>query len=281
MPQCFRPPVDLATLVERHVIQTYRLNCQTIMELVSQLEPDLLPANRHPIAIPPTVQVLSGFYFLASGLFQTTVAFAAGMSQPMFSNVLRDVLCALLKHLLSYIRFPQRVDLATVKAAFYELAHAPHVIGAIDGTHTLVPPRRSEQVYRSRKHFHSTNVQVECLADQYITQVTAKFPGSVHDIHSAEQHHPKHDGTIFRGSGPASSVCILSNEYPSALNTLHNLPCHPPGIDMALTSLRTGDSGYPNLPWLLTPVRHPTTTAENSFNEAIERTFGLLKARFL
>ncbi|KAJ1191764.1 hypothetical protein NDU88_001080 [Pleurodeles waltl] len=52
-------------------------------------------------------------------------------------------------------------------------------------------------------------------------------------------------------------------------------------------SLLTGDSGYPNLSWLLTPVRNARTRAEERYNEAhghtrriIERTFGLLKAWF-
>ncbi|KAJ1084819.1 hypothetical protein NDU88_004965 [Pleurodeles waltl] len=52
-------------------------------------------------------------------------------------------------------------------------------------------------------------------------------------------------------------------------------------------SLFTGNSGYPNLSWLLTPVRNAKTRAEECYNEAhgrtrriIERTFALLKARF-
>ncbi|XP_069077575.1 putative nuclease HARBI1 [Pleurodeles waltl] len=178
----YRPLVDLATLEEHHVIQTYHLNRAIIMELVAQLEPDLLPAIHHPSAIPPSVPVLSVLHYLASGSFQVTVGLAAGMLQPMLSNILWDVLCALLKHLASYVWFPQRAESPTVKAAFYRVAHVPYVIGVIDGTHiTLVPTRKSEQVYRNCKNFKLVNVQVVCLMDQYIFLVTARFPGSVHD----------------------------------------------------------------------------------------------------
>ncbi|KAJ1083008.1 hypothetical protein NDU88_003169 [Pleurodeles waltl] len=183
-PPVYRPLVDLSTMEERHVIITYRLACATIQELCAQLEPDLMSAIRQPTGIPPLVQVLSVLHFLASGSFQTSVAIASGMSQPMFSNVLCRVLSALLKHMQSYIVFPQVEDLPTVKGDFYGLEHIPNIIGAIDGTHVaLVPPRRSEQVYRNWKSYHSMNVQMVCLADQYISHVNAKFPGSVHDAY--------------------------------------------------------------------------------------------------
>ncbi|XP_069089250.1 putative nuclease HARBI1 [Pleurodeles waltl] len=171
------------------------------------------------------------------------------MSQPMFSNVRRDVLCALLKLLASYIQFPQRAELPTFKAA-----HVPHVTGTMDGTYfALVPPRRSEQVYRNRKNFHSVNVQMVCLTDQYISQVTAMFPGSVHDFF------------ILQTSSVPHMMAPLT-KYQAWL---------------------ISDSGYPSLPWLLTPVKHPTSDAEDRHNEAhahtrqvIERCLGLLKARF-
>ncbi|KAJ1153870.1 hypothetical protein NDU88_006628 [Pleurodeles waltl] len=179
-----RPLVDLSTIKEHHVIVTYRLDRATIHELCAQLEPDLMSAIRHPTVIPPLVQVLSVLHFLASGSFQTTVVIASGMSQPMFSNVLCRVLSALLKHMHNYIVFPQVEDLPTVKGDFYALGHIPNIIGAIDGTHVaLVPPRRSEQVYRNQKSYHSMNVQMVCLADQYISHVNAKLPGSVHDAY--------------------------------------------------------------------------------------------------
>ncbi|KAJ1098726.1 hypothetical protein NDU88_003833 [Pleurodeles waltl] len=169
---------------ERHVIVTYRLDRVTTHELCAQLEPDLMSAIRHPKGIPPLVQVLSVLHFLASGSFQTTVAIASGMSQPIFSNVLSRVLSALLKHMRSYIVFPQVEDLPTVKGDFYALGHIPNIIGAIDGTHVaLVTPRRSEQMYRNWKSYHSMNVQKVCLADQYISHVNAKFPGSVNDAY--------------------------------------------------------------------------------------------------
>ncbi|XP_069061894.1 putative nuclease HARBI1 [Pleurodeles waltl] len=184
--------VDLATLEERHIIQFYQLNPQTIMDLVRLLEPDLHPGIHHCNAIKPTVQVLSVLHFLASGSSHITVGWAAGMSLPMLSNVLKNILCALLKYIGSHIRFPQRDDLPTVKAAFYA-----------------------------------------------VTKTLHHFP----DFH-----------------------------------TVSNMP---------ITSVYIGDSGYPNLPWPLTPLRHPTTATEDCFTEAhgrtqqvIERTFGVLKARF-
>ncbi|KAJ1169793.1 hypothetical protein NDU88_001683 [Pleurodeles waltl] len=140
-PPVYRPLVDLSTMEERNVIITYRFDRATIQELCTQLEPDLMSAIRHPTGMPPQVQVLSVLHFLASGSFQTTVAMASGMSQPMFSNVLSRVLSALLKQMRSYIVFPQVEDLPTVKGDFYALGHIPNIIGAIYGTHVaLVPP---------------------------------------------------------------------------------------------------------------------------------------------
>ncbi|KAJ1176970.1 hypothetical protein NDU88_002237 [Pleurodeles waltl] len=227
--------VDLSTMEDRHIIITCRLDRATIRNLCAQLEPDLTSAIRHPTGIPPLVRVLSVLHFLASGSFQTTLAMASGMSQPMFSNMLYRVLSALLKHMRSYIIFPQVEDLPTVKADFYALGHIANIIGSIDGTHVaFVPARRNEQVYINHKSYYSMNVQMVSLADQYIYHVNAKFPGSVHDAY------------------------ILRNS--SIPYVMGHLQRHRVWL--------IGDSGYPNLSWLLTPVRNARTRAEERYYEA-------------
>ncbi|KAJ1176915.1 hypothetical protein NDU88_002182 [Pleurodeles waltl] len=97
------------------------------------------------------------------------------------------------------------------------------------------------------------NVQMVCLADQYISHANAKFPGSVHEAY------------ILRNSSIPYVMGQLQRHCVWLL----------------------GDSGYPNLSWLLTPGRNPRTRAGERYNEArgrtrriIERAFGLLKARF-
>ncbi|KAJ1151424.1 hypothetical protein NDU88_004205 [Pleurodeles waltl] len=150
-PPVYRQLVDLSTMEERHVIITYRLDRATIHELCAQLEPDLMSDIRHPTGIPPLVQVLSVLHFLASGSFQTTVAIASGMSQPMFSNVLSRVLSALLKHMRSYVVFPQVEDFPTVKGDFYALGHIHNIIGYLNLSWLLTPVRnprtRAEERY--------------------------------------------------------------------------------------------------------------------------------------
>ncbi|KAJ1149196.1 hypothetical protein NDU88_002011 [Pleurodeles waltl] len=150
----------------------------------------------------------------------------------------------------SYIAVSQEEDLATVKAGFYAMGHIPNIIVVIDGTHIAFVPHNT---MNRCTEIHSLNVQVVCLADQYISNVTAKYPGSLHD-------------TFF----------MRDSSIPNVMAQLQRRRVW-----------LIGDSGNPHLSWLLTPVNKARTGAENRYNDAhgrtrriIERTFGLLKARF-
>ncbi|KAJ1159695.1 hypothetical protein NDU88_000200 [Pleurodeles waltl] len=126
-------------------------------------------------------------------------------------------------------------DLATLKAGIYAVGHIPNIIGVIDGTHTVfVPTRQNEQVFRNRKSFHSMNVQMVCLVDQYLSHINAKYPGLVHD------------------------VFVLGNS--SIPNVMSQLQRHRVWL--------LGETGYPNLLLLPTPVKNARTRAEERYDEA-------------
>ncbi|KAJ1168013.1 hypothetical protein NDU88_008395 [Pleurodeles waltl] len=168
---------------------------------------------------------------------------------PPVYRPLVDLLTMEERHVIVTYRF----DRATIQELCTQLE--PDLMSPIRHP-TGIPPDvqvLNEHVYRNRKSYHSMNVQMVCLADQYISQVNAMFPGSVHDAY------------ILRNSSIPDMMGELQRHRVWLL----------------------GDSGYPNLSWLLTPVRNPRTRAEERYNEAhgrtrrvIERTFGLLKARF-
>ncbi|XP_057189413.1 putative nuclease HARBI1, partial [Triplophysa rosa] len=129
----------------------------------------------------------------------------------------------------------------------------PNVIGCIDGTHIpIIAPSQNEADYVNRKSIHSINVQIICDAAHIITNVEAKWPGSVHD------------SRIYRESS-------LSNRMGQG----------------EIDGLLLGDRGYPCQPTLITPYPEPEPGPQQHFNVAhnrtrsrVEMTIGLLKSRF-
>ncbi|XP_039626032.1 putative nuclease HARBI1 [Polypterus senegalus] len=139
------------------------------------------------------------------------------------------------------------------KAGYVTYPGFPNVIGCIDGTHIPIKaPSMNEGDYVNRKSIHSINVQVICEATHIITNVEAKWPGSVHDAR------------IFR----ELSLCqtFQQGQYNGYL---------------------LGDRGYPCLPCLMTPYPEADPGPQTRFNLAhsrtrakVEMTIGILKSRF-
>ena len=95
------------------------------------------------------------------------------------------------------------------------------VTGCIDGTHVKISDPGTEDAIHcfNRKGFMSLNVQAVCDADLYIMDLVARWAGSVHD------------SRIFHESR-------LKQRY----------------LNGELHGWLLGDSGYPCLPFLMTPV---------------------------
>ncbi|XP_066584148.1 putative nuclease HARBI1 [Prorops nasuta] len=137
---------------------------------------------------------------------------------------------------------------------FSRIGNFPDVIGAIDCTHVLInnPGGINGESFRNRKGWFSLNIQVVGGPNLEINDIVIRHPGSAHDA------------LIFDRS--AIRARFERNEIKGIL---------------------LGDGGYPNRPYLLTPLINPVTDAENRYNTAhiktryvIERLFGVWKKRF-
>ncbi|XP_068199224.1 putative nuclease HARBI1 [Antennarius striatus] len=175
------------------------------------------------------------------------------LSKATVCRAVRRVTLALKWLLLWFFWFPEDTPIWAIKEAFHRIAGFPNVIGCMDGTHIPIKaPSQNDGDYVNRKSVHSINVQIICDAEYHITNVVAKWPGTVHD------------SWIYRQSYVSGSM--QRGEFDGVL---------------------LGDRVYPCQPRLLTPYPDPEPGPRQNFNQGncrtrawVETTISLLKARF-
>nr|XP_033799978.1 putative nuclease HARBI1 [Geotrypetes seraphini] len=251
----FRPRSCFLELTDQQCLERYRFDKAIIQNLCLQLHPLLQARTRRNYPIPVHLKITSALTFLATGSFQSVLAVNNGLTQPAISNCLTQFLHAFLTHTHEYISLPTiSQTLQGSMRQFYNVAQFPLVIRVVDCTHiALRRPRADEASYRNRKAFHSMNMQVACNAQGEILDVCARYPGSTHDAYILQ-----HSGLHRRATqGEFNGGWLL------------------------------GDRGYPQRVWLMTPIVHPHTAAEEEYNcrhratrSIIERTYGQLKNQF-
>ena len=245
-------------LSDAEVLRNYRFTRQTIFLLTDAFAPDLEHPTRRNYSLSSQLQLLIGLRFFATGAPHHVFAEMFGVERSTISRVITDVIRVLVSKAADYIVFPTDGDsLRTVKQQFYQLCNIPNVIGALDCTHVRLskaPLKESEPLYVNRKRWHSINTQIICDANYKITNIVARWPGSVHDCF------------IFTSSS-IGQMCENAGEN---------------GIGCLL-----GDRGYYQRPWLMTPYEDPTTVIQRNYNRAhrrgrvlIEQVNGQLKQKF-
>ncbi|XP_034169595.2 putative nuclease HARBI1 [Pangasianodon hypophthalmus] len=119
--------------------------------------------------------------FFANGSFLYNVGDAEHISKATVCRTVRKVCLALKRFLRISVVFPGHKPLRVIKEEFHRIAGFPNVVGCIDGTHIpITAPSEHEADSVNRRTIHSINVQIICDA-AHITNVEAKWPGSVHD----------------------------------------------------------------------------------------------------
>lgn len=135
-----------------------------------------------------------------------------------------------------------------------------NIVGAIDGTHIQINrPKVHQEDYCNRKGFHSIILQGVVNSSMMFINIHVGEPGSMHD----------------------ARVLRRSSLYRKAVDN---------PIELFYEKYKLiGDSAYPSLPWLLTPIKDNghLTDYEKDFNYrhsstriVIENTYGHLKGRF-
>uniref|UniRef100_A0A914W3M1 DDE Tnp4 domain-containing protein n=1 Tax=Plectus sambesii TaxID=2011161 RepID=A0A914W3M1_9BILA len=211
-----------------------------------------LQPTTHSRASPTRIQVVAALRFYATGTFQLMVGDYMHLSKASICRIVRDVSYALARMMNQFIHFPANTQ--TTKERFFDIAHIPNVVGAIDCTHVRVTvPKENQIFYVNRKRYHSINVQEICGPNREFYNIIAKYSGSTHD------------SRIF-----AQSAVFRDYEAGRIRGTL------------------VGDAGYACKPYLLTPYDIPARNrTEGRFNKyhakkrvCIEQAFGCLKRRF-
>ncbi|XP_026012830.1 putative nuclease HARBI1 [Astatotilapia calliptera] len=248
-----RARMDILSLPDDFLCERYRVSAQSISYLDNILRPYIAHVTHRGHALGPLHILCTALRFFANGSFLYNIGDAEHVSKATVCRAVRNVTVALKRLLYTFVVFPGHRPTRFIKEGFHKIAGFPGVIGCIDGTHIpIIAPSANEGDYVNRKSVHSINVQIICDAANIITNVEAKWPGSVHD------------SRIFR-------ECTLSTKFGHGEFTGHLL----------------GDRGYPCLPYLLTPYPDPEPGPQQRYNLAhcrtrarVEMTIGMLKARF-
>ncbi|KAG5869229.1 hypothetical protein JTB14_035665 [Gonioctena quinquepunctata] len=251
---------DPFQLTDERFIDLFRLNKDLVRYLFDELVPLMQPASR----ITRTsceLRILAALQFFATGNYQRGAGqeYISSMSQQALSRCISEVSVLIQNHFHgTWITFPQVEKMNRIEANFFEKCGKPGVIGAIDCTHiAIIAPADEEHNYVNRKGYHSKNVQLICDPELIIMNVNANYPGSCHD------------SFIWRQS---QIKFHLQNDYQNGQRNTWLL----------------GDSGYPQQPWLMTPVYGALPhTPEKLYNyshtlgrNCIGRVNGVLEGRF-
>ncbi|KAJ8911984.1 hypothetical protein NQ315_003266 [Exocentrus adspersus] len=251
----FRDEQNAFELPEREFRKCFRLSRQLVQDLIRDLTPHM-DAGIRATRVPIHIRILGALRFFAQGSYQKAGGneMHVALSQPAFSRALSEVCLALEAISHRWIKFPlNEAEKQEKKKSLW-----PRVIGCIDGTHiAIVVPRENEHLYFNRKQYQSKNVQLICDANLVILNVKSNYGGATHDAF------------IWRNSN-----------IKAHLEQMYNHGDH--------NSWLLGDSGYPQEPWLMTPIQGvPRDTPEGRYTAAltstrncVERCIGVLKNRF-
>lgn len=254
----FKPRINFDSIYPSDFKQRYRLREEHVDFLNHRIGHLLRHKTRRNYALSPRQQIIVALRHLATGANFTVVADAHGLHKSTVSRCVHRFVKAVVRTLFAeVVDWPEDPrDVRRMVSRFREIGGMPCVIGCIDGTHIpIARPVENEAQFVNRHGEHSVNAMMVCGADLRFVFCSARWPGSVND------------GRVFRNSALAHRLEDGWRPFPACVIL--------------------GDSGFPNLPYLITPLPNPITVGEQLLNRKhkstrrlVENSFALLKERF-
>lgn len=256
----FRDISNVFELPETEFRRLFRLSKDLARSLIEELTPHMDNGLRNT-KVPITIRIMGALRFFAQGSYQRGIGneIHVSMAQQTFSRALSEVCLAIEAIAPHWVTFPMTRDQKEIKKeAFMQTFGFPGTVGCIDCTHVaILEPAEDEHLFFNRKRYHSKNVQIICDTNLVILNVNASYGGATHDAF------------IWRNS--AVRRHLEQNYERGDRNTW-----------------LIGDSGYPQEPWLMTPIRGmPPDSPEGRYTSAltrarncVERCIGMLYLKF-
>ncbi|XP_070845633.1 putative nuclease HARBI1 [Chaetodon trifascialis] len=177
-----RPRIDVLAFPDNYLFERYRFTSQSITYIHNLIRPYICNITSRSHALTSQQILCVALRFFANGSFLYNIGDAEHLSKATVCRAVRKVCLALKRLLPIFVVFPGHKPVRVIKEEFHRIAGFPSVIGCIDGTHIpITAPSHNEADYVNRKSIHSINVQIVCDAAYLISNVEAKWPGSVHD----------------------------------------------------------------------------------------------------
>ncbi|KAJ4430622.1 hypothetical protein ANN_19211 [Periplaneta americana] len=129
---------DFTDLSEAKFLERYRISKAVTLKVLEEIQERLEYHNQRNYPLSSMHQLLIALRYYASGSFQLVMADNAGVSKATVCRTISKVSAAIGALRPNYINNLQQENIAEIKRGFYDLAHFPGVVGALDCTHIQI-----------------------------------------------------------------------------------------------------------------------------------------------
>jgi len=161
--------------------EKFRLRPEEVDFVLTRIGAHIQHETTRNNALSPKNQLLTVLHWLGNGSQYHGTGDMHGIHKSTVCRTLRRVISAINNNIFQdVVRWP--TDCSNLAMQFFHKGGFPSVCGCVDGILiNILAPYENEEQFVDRKGNHSINVMMVCGPDLTFYNVTARWPGSVHD----------------------------------------------------------------------------------------------------